>query len=172
MNTPQYASPLTTKEHFYFFYFGMSTNNAAMNTVGHILWGPNACISVGFVHIWAWTCWIQRWYQFILPLVVGSSGVAAGKESAYQCKKTQVWSLGQEDPLEEEMATHSSVFAWKIPWTEDPSGLQFGGLQRVGHNWAQHSHHSVDEFQRSPLRISGLFLLSSWWECNSASLWF
>ena len=87
MNTPQYASPFTTKEHFYFFYFGMSTNNAAMNTVGHILWGTNACISVGSVHIWAWKCWIQRWYQFILPLVVGFPGVAAGKESAYQCKR-------------------------------------------------------------------------------------
>ena len=56
--------------------------------------------------------------------------------------KTQVWPPDQEDPLEEEMTTHSSIFAWKIPWTEDPSGLQFGGLQRAGRNWAQHSHHS------------------------------
>ena len=39
-------------------------------------------------------------------------------------QETQVRSLGQEDPLEEEMATHSSVFAWEIPWTEEPSGLQ------------------------------------------------
>ena len=41
---------------------------------------------------------------------------------------------GREDPLEEEMATHSSVLAWMIPWTEEPSGLLFMGLQRVGHN--------------------------------------
>ena len=49
-------------------------------------------------------------------------------------QETWVQSLGQEDPLEEEMATHSSVFAWEIPWTEEPGGLQSTGLQRVGHN--------------------------------------
>ena len=41
--------------------------------------------------------------------------------------ETRVQSLGQEDPLEEEMATHSSILAWKIPWTEEPSGLQSTG---------------------------------------------
>ena len=46
--------------------------------------------------------------------------------------KTQVQSLGGEDPLEEEMATHSSILAWKIPWTEEPVRLQAMGLQRVG----------------------------------------
>ena len=48
----------------------------------------------------------------------------------------QVWSLCQEDPLEKEMAAHSSTIAWKIPWTEDPGRLQSTGLQRVGHDWA------------------------------------
>ena len=48
--------------------------------------------------------------------------------------ETRVRSLGQEDPLEEEMATHSSVLAWKIPWTEEPSRLQSMGSQRVGHD--------------------------------------
>ena len=46
----------------------------------------------------------------------------------------QVQSLGQEDPLEEEMVTHSSILAWKIPWTEELSILQSMGMQRVGHN--------------------------------------
>ena len=46
-------------------------------------------------------------------------------------QETQVRSLGQEDPLEEEMAIDSSIVAWEIPWTEDPGGLQ---SQRVGHN--------------------------------------
>ena len=46
--------------------------------------------------------------------------------------ETQVQSLGQEDPLEEEMATHFSILAWRIPWTEEPGGLQSMGLQRVG----------------------------------------
>ena len=45
-----------------------------------------------------------------------------------------VRSLGQEDPLEEEMATHSSTLAWKIPWTEEAGGLQSMGLQRVRHD--------------------------------------
>ena len=47
--------------------------------------------------------------------------------------ETQVRSLGQEDPLEKEMATHSSILAWKIQWTEDPGRLQSMGSQRVGH---------------------------------------
>ena len=45
-----------------------------------------------------------------------------------------VWSLGQADPLEEGMATHSSILAWRIPWTEEPGGLRSFGLWRVGHN--------------------------------------
>ena len=48
--------------------------------------------------------------------------------------ETWVQSLGQEDPLEEEMATHSRILAWRIPWTEEPGGLQSIESQRVGHN--------------------------------------
>ena len=47
---------------------------------------------------------------------------------------TQVRSLGQEDPLEKEMAIHSSILAWRIPWTEELDGLQPMGSQRAGHN--------------------------------------
>ena len=47
-------------------------------------------------------------------------------------QETRVRSLGGEDPLEKEMATHSSILAWRIPWTEKPGGLQSMGLQRVG----------------------------------------
>ena len=46
-------------------------------------------------------------------------------------QETQVCSLGWEDPLEKEMATYSSILAWRIPWTEEPGGLQFMGSQRV-----------------------------------------
>ena len=49
-------------------------------------------------------------------------------------QETQVQSLGQEDPLEKGMATHSSTLAWKIPWTEEPGGLQSMGSQRVGYD--------------------------------------
>ena len=48
--------------------------------------------------------------------------------------ETWVRSLGWEDPLEEGMATHSSILAWRIPWTEEPGGLQCTGSQRVGHD--------------------------------------
>jgi len=48
--------------------------------------------------------------------------------------ETWVRSLGREDPLEEEMATHSSILAWRIPWAEELGGLQSTGSQRVGHN--------------------------------------
>ena len=50
-------------------------------------------------------------------------------------QQTWVWSLGQEDPLEKEMATHPTILAWRTPWTEEPGGLQSMGSQRVGHNW-------------------------------------
>ena len=59
------------------------------------------------------------------------SGGSDNKASAYNAG-----SLGWEDPLEKEMAPHSSVLAWRIPWMEEPGGLQSMGLQRVGHNWA------------------------------------
>ena len=49
-------------------------------------------------------------------------------------RETGVQSLGWEDLLEKEMATHSSILAWKIPWTEEPGGLQSMGSQRVGHD--------------------------------------
>ena len=51
-----------------------------------------------------------------------------------------VWSLSREDPLEKEMATHSSILAWRIPWTEEPGRLQSMGSQRVGYNWATNTH--------------------------------
>ena len=55
-------------------------------------------------------------------------------QETQKMQKTQVRSLGQEDPLEEEMATHSSILSWRIPWTEEPGRLQSMGLQRVGHD--------------------------------------
>ena len=51
-----------------------------------------------------------------------------------ETQEMQLRSLGREDPLEEEMATHSSILAWGIPWTEEPGGLESVGSQRVRHN--------------------------------------
>ena len=55
-------------------------------------------------------------------------------KNPFAVQDTRVSSLGQEDPLEEEMAIHSSILAWRIPWTEKPGGLQSTGLQRVRNN--------------------------------------
>ena len=55
--------------------------------------------------------------------------------------------LGLEDPLEEEMTTHSSILAWRIPWTEEPDGLRSIGLQRVGRDWSNLAYmHGLIEF--------------------------
>ena len=72
-------------------------------------------------------------------------------------QETWVWSLGQEDPLEEGTATHSSILVWRIPWTEEPGGLQSMGLQRVGHNWSDLTHRHT---KSSALKCVPLALLS------------
>ena len=64
-------------------------------------------------------------------------------------QETQVPSLGQEDPLEKGMATHSSILAWRIPWTEEPGGLQSMGSQRVVHDWSDLVPASSDRFSSS-----------------------
>ena len=67
---------------------------------------------------------------------------------------TWVQSLGQEDPLQEEIATHSSILAWEIPWTEEPDGLLSMGLQSVRHNCVtkqQHTFQKCDDSSRSLL---------------------
>ena len=61
-------------------------------------------------------------------------GVAQRLKHLPAMQETWVRSLSWEDPLEKEMATHSSILAWRIPWTEEPGGLQSTGLQRVGHD--------------------------------------
>ena len=63
---------------------------------------------------------VAQWKKNLLPV-----------QEAWE---TQVQCLGQEDPLEEEMATHSNILAFRIPWTEEPDGLQFIGSQRVRHD--------------------------------------
>ena len=66
-------------------------------------------------------------------------------------QETQVWSVGQEDPLEKGMATHSSIPSWRIPWTEESGGLQSTESQRIGHDW------SINTFT--------VFILKAWRMC-------
>ena len=67
-------------------------------------------------------------YSFIYMVM---AQVVKNPPAMQQTQETWVQSLGREDPLEEEMATHSSILAWKIPWTEEPGRLQSNGYQRV-----------------------------------------
>ena len=67
-------------------------------------------------------------------LIHKASLVAQTVKSLPAMRETQVQSLGREDSLEKEMATHSSILAWKIPWTEEPGELQSRGWKRVGHD--------------------------------------
>ena len=60
--------------------------------------------------------------------------MAQAVKSSFAMRETWVQSLGQEDPLEKGMATHSSILAWRIPWAEEPGGLQSLGSQRVRHD--------------------------------------
>ena len=64
----------------------------------------------------------------------GTSLVSQLVKNLPEMQDTWVLSLGWEDPLEEGMATHSNILAWRIPWTEEPGGLKSMGLQRVGHD--------------------------------------
>ena len=99
--------------------------------------------------------WLQTWTltsapswvssQPIYPVQFGLTSlhnhisaflVAQMEKTLPAMQETRVWSLGREDPLEKEMATHSNIFAWRIPWTEEPGGLQSMGSQRLEHDWA------------------------------------
>ena len=98
------------------------------------------------------------------PEAGGSLGGTSGKDPVCQCRrqKTQVRSLGWEDPLEVGMATHSSVLAWRIPWTEEPGGLQSQT------NWSDQLKVAKSQTNWSNLACT---LSGSWWEPGSAWLY-
>ena len=72
--------------------------------------------------------------NWMMPAYIGASLVAQTVKSLPAVQETQVRSLGEEDTLEKGMVTHSSIFAWRIPWTEEPGRLQSMGLQKVRHD--------------------------------------
>ena len=87
--------------------------------------------------------YLRRWIKWKAPrkcpclsfsslMVQPVKNLPAMKET----QETRVWALGQKAPLEEDMATYSSILAWRVPWTGEPGGLQSMGLQRVRHNWS------------------------------------
>ena len=88
----------------------------------------------------------------ILNIPVLHVKVFPGKEFAYNAQEAWVWSLGWDDPLEEGMTTHSNILAWRIPWIEEPGGLQSMGSQRVRHNWGNLAQHSITCQSQTPKR--------------------
>jgi len=78
-------------------------------------------------------------------------------------QETLVQSLGQEDPLEEGMATHSSILAWRIPWAEQPGELLFMGSKKVGHDWSDWAHmQKLTEHCKSTLLQENKFTKEKW----------
>ena len=75
-----------------------------------------------------------------MRLLLQLESLAQSVKNLPAVQETQVRSLGQEDPLEKEMATHSSILAWKISWTEEPGGLQSMGSQKVEHDWVTNTY--------------------------------
>ena len=103
-------------------------------------------LTIKFIHL---KCSIH-FDECIHPYTDFPSGSVV-KESAYNAgdaQKTWFWSLGHEDPLEKEMATHSSVLAWRIPWTEEPDKLQSTRSQRVRHDWVTKQQTTIYPFNQ------------------------
>ena len=104
-----------------------------------LTWSPSR-VSHELTYIW--------YLNFKLRDLIGAhvwegfpSGSAVKSPPVMQkTEETWAWSLGREDPLEEEVATHSSILAWRIPRTEEPGGLQTTGSQRVRHDWSDQAH--------------------------------
>ena len=96
-------------------------------------WQPTPVLLPGKSHGWKSLVGCSPW--FYLFSSNWDSLVAQSVKNLPAMQETWVRSLGQEDPLEKEMATHSSILAWRIPWTEEPGGLQSTRLQRVGHDF-------------------------------------
>ena len=96
-----------------------------------------SCIGRQVVNHWT-TKEIPIFFFFCcdFSVIYGTSLVAQTVKRQSTMQETWVRSLGQEDPLEKEMAIHSSTIAWKIPWTEEPGRLQYMGSQRVRHDGA------------------------------------
>ena len=102
-------------------------------------WAPTDLVvhrSVSYLFVFSYCSWgsqgKNKWSSLPFPSPVDL--VAQMVKCLPTMWETQVRSLVWEDPLEKEMATHSSIHAWKVPWTEEPGRLQPTGLQKVGHN--------------------------------------
>ena len=93
------------------------------------IWSPSVYIAFS-----DWLLSLSNMHLLSLHIFSVTSLVAQMVKNLLVMQETRLWSLGQEDPLEKRMATHSSILAWRIPWREEACGLQSMGSQRVTHN--------------------------------------
>ena len=110
----------------------------------------------------------------LLSLLLRVSLVAQMVKHLPAMRETRVRSLGWEDPLEKEMATHSSILAWRIPWTKEPGGLQSTGSQRVRHDWATSLSLSLCLIKKRPVirqKTTTGWSLHGGFELSFASRW-
>ena len=112
-----------------------------------------------YLHKFYWSISLRNFFR--------TSLVAQTVKRLPTMQETRVQSLGWEDLLEKEMATHSSILAWKIPWTGEPGRLQSMGSQRVGHDWATSLHFTsrlfCSEHNRHFRHLCKLMLLIILW---------
>ena len=99
----------------------------------------------------------KHFLSFFSFMCFGIQWVAQTVKNLPTVQETWVQSLGQEGPLEKGMATHSSILAWRIPWTEKPGRLQSMGLQRVRHDWATNTFHFKKSWSLPISQISSYF---------------
>ena len=92
-----------------------------------------------------------------------TSLVAQTVKNLSAMQETWVWSLDRDDSLKKEIATHSGILAWRIPWTEEPGELQFMGQQRVRHNWATNTHSFTHWFIKSGMGFEMLHFWQAPW---------
>ena len=101
-----------------------------------MLVGQHAIIDLNFSHLEGASVFTKQFKDIIEGILSWASVVAQTVKNPPAMQETWVSSLGWEDPLKEVMATHFSILAWRIPWTEESGSLQSMGLQRVGHDLA------------------------------------
>ena len=111
------------------------------------LWGRNALAAGGHSLVYLWRCtrpaagWTpSELFSVWVHWITNNRPSAMTVKNPPAMGEIWVWSLGWEDPLEKGMATHSSILAWRIPWTEEPGGLQSMGWRRAGYDWATDTH--------------------------------
>ena len=113
-------------------------------------------------------CRLDPWVWAALCVMLASL-VAQMVKNMPAVQEIRVQSLGQEDPLEMEMATHSSILAWKAPWTEEPGGLQSVGSQRVRHDWVTNTCIMLKVLYMFPYKYKVFTVFYSWnayWICK------